>query len=207
MSDQMEQSQPAARQMGGSPAADPALKPVLVVDNTEQRGARQRAAIISLQERKWAKQIAQSSRPIIVVTEAYAETGAAMSSRIADIFTNVPIVFESNDAESSFFTGKFCDRHRSAQSCIGHFTQTADFDYDLPKQIAGSDCIMVFGSPKENGFLNRVIKGNDAVIVQATTTDIDAPKPQINMARLDKMDKNTDAWDAWAKQVKTRPSL
>jgi hypothetical protein len=210
MSDQKQmqqgQAQPLNQFGGAAEQRQQSPQPHLVVDNSKMDEQRRQAAIVSLQERQWAKQIAASERPIIIITEEYAKSAAGLSDIIADIFPNVPVICESAKAEKDFRTGQFCNSYRFRDTLCGHFAQS-DVSGQSLQRIAQADCVIVMGTPSKHSAVFKAFESHPNMIVQKTATNSGAPNPRINFSRIEKANRKTQAWKSWLDRVTPRKSL
>ena len=199
MTDQMQQGQStAARQIGAEfPTSEEKWQaPRLIVNNT-----------LHDQEEALANQIIKSQRPVIIITEAYAESAAGLSNIIADTFPDVPVVCESANAEKNFITGRFCNSFRFRNTLLGHFTGAAEFGQTLPDRIKNADCIIVLGTPKHHGALTFALKNAPNVIRQETITNLDTIQPRVPFGKIEKMERPLAAWATWLKTTQRSRSL
>lgn len=172
-------------------------KPISMAMIAEQeRKERQRIAILSITERKIAKLIAQSKRPVIIITQSSAQSYGNLSKRLQDILPNIPVIFENSDAQMEFKRSSFSMADNFNNRVVGYFEKIDTYESNqLCDELKKSDCAIVLGTPKPD--LQKELDRHGNYI----TGD------KVNLSLIEGMKRKTDAWATWNKDVQRRPSL
>lgn len=156
--------------------------------------------ITSIHEKEFeiAKKIVNSKRPVIIITEKSAKSIAGFSKYFSEVFPNVPVVFETSQAQKNFFNGMWCERAIFQQTCVGHFEEASGSKIMQGKcSITDtSDCVMIFGEASDD--LRKQMQNHVTCFIHAPT--LNEAKAGINLAIIGDMERDVKTWGEWNKR-------
>jgi hypothetical protein len=158
--------------------------------------------------------IAQSKTPLIFISEKSAASCGAMAKYITESFPHTPIVFENEIAENKFMRATGAYQHEAAHRVIGVCDIDSGYNSVSSSEFTGSDCIIVFGTPKPDAVmaLHEMKDETRSVVISQTIQSVDTyvPTAGVNIPQINEIvqRESIQRTPDWLQKIRSmRPSL
>ena len=201
MTQQMQQECPQAAMAFDQSAIPTNFKSpaiAVAVDNTVEQ-----------KNKEIAHKIAGSERPIIFISEQSAKSYGMRGKYVADIFPNVPVIFENEAARKGFIHSVGPDRQYYEEMTLG-VAKVNTANESVRTVFDSCDCVIVLGTPKQecrNALESLKSDKCDIFISETVSSADDRVRANVSFPLIGKASDGmrSDRWLSDAKRF--RPSV